>query len=234
MEKMMNEETKNLYDVLFIEDEKAIKENYVRYLKRYFSNVYEAENGEEAYKIYKEKKPHILIIDINIPKLNGIELLKKIREEDHTTKAIMLTAHSDTSYLLEASSLKLTKYLVKPISREELKNALKLVLSELSKFSTSSKKKLELGDGYYWDYTLEELFLADKPIVLTNKEKKTVTLLFSNLNKTFTYDEIIIEIWYDDEENKLDALKTIIKNLRKKLPKEIITNIYGLGYKVSL
>ncbi len=229
----MNQEETYLYDILFVEDEKAIKDNYVRYLKKYFSNVYEAENGEEAYKIYKEKKPHILIVDINIPKLNGIDLLKRIREHDHTTKAIMLTAHSDTSYLLAAAELKLTKYLVKPISRDELKNALTLVLQELSNFDVLSKKFLNLSEGFYWNYDLTELFDSNGSVLLTNKERKILDVLFSGLNKTFLYDDIIIEVWYSYDDDKLDAHKTIIKNLRKKLPKDTITNVYGIGYKIT-
>jgi DNA-binding response OmpR family regulator len=58
--------------------------------------------------------------------------------------------------------------------------------------------------------------------------------MFSNVNRTFTYDEIIYDVWADsDDENKLDALKTIIKNLRKKLPKETLSNVYGTGYKIE-
>jgi len=67
----------NLYDLLFVEDEKPIRDNYVTYLKRYFKNVYEAEDGEHAYTVYKEKKPQLMIVDINIPKMNGLELVKK-------------------------------------------------------------------------------------------------------------------------------------------------------------
>ena len=230
----MNTEEKYLYDILYIEDEQAIRENYTRYLKKYFQNVYEAEDGAEAYKIYQEKKPHILIIDINIPKLNGIDLLKKIRENDHTTKAIILTAHSETTYLLSASELKLTKYLIKPISREELKSSLKLVIQELSKFKTIPKQKIDIGEEFYWDYDLEELILKTAPVLLTNKEKKLLSFLFSNLNKTLDYEKIILEVWYDYDDDKIDALKTIIKNLRKKLPKDTIKNIYGSGYKIIL
>lgn len=223
---------KNAYDILFVEDEKAIRDNYVRYLKRYFLNVYEAQNGEEAYKIYKEKKPHILIVDINIPILNGIELLKRIRQNDHTTKAVILSAHSETNHLLEAAELKLTKYLIKPISREELKNALSLVLKELLRFDVQPKKIFKIREDFYWDFESKELFSSNSAVMLTNKERKILSLLFSNINKTFTYDDIIIKVWYTYEEDKLDALKTIIKNLRKKLPKDTIKNVYGVGYKL--
>ena len=109
------------YKILFVEDDQVIRENYVTYLKMFFSEVFEAEDGEKAYELYKLKKPDIMIIDINIPKLNGLDLLERIRENDYSTKAIMLTAHSDKSFLLKAVGLKLTRYLVKPVSRKDLK-----------------------------------------------------------------------------------------------------------------
>ncbi len=221
------------FDILFVEDEEAIRKNYVQYLKRYFANVYEAEDGQKAYQIYKEKKPHILIVDLNIPKQNGLELLAKIRESDHSVKAIMLTAHTEQKYLLEATSLKLTKYLVKPVNRTSLKNALDLAISELSNFDVVSKEVLILKESYFWDFTTQELLQEDEPILLTNKERKTLSLLFENTNKTLTYEDIIMEVWYENEYEKIDALKTIIKNLRKKLPTDTIQNVFGVGYKVE-
>ncbi len=127
------------YKILFVEDEKATRENYVLYLKMLFNEVYEAKDGEEAYQLYKDKKPDIMIIDINIPKLNGLELLKKIRVNDYSTKAIMLTAHSEQKFLLKAVSLQVTRYLVKPVSRKELKEALNASLNELLKNNSTSK-----------------------------------------------------------------------------------------------
>ena len=222
------------YKILFVEDEKPLRDNYVTFLKRYFEDVYEAEDGEIAYKIYKEKKPQILIVDINIPKLNGIDLLKKIREEDHTTKAIILTAHSDVEYLLSAASLKLTKYLVKPITRQELHNALNLVTQELSDFYVLSKKRIQFKDNFYFDIKTQELFHESKLISLTNKESAFLSLLSSKSELTFTYDDIVLSLWSDyDRSGGVDALKTIIKNLRRKLPKDTIKNIFGVGYKLE-
>jgi len=221
------------FDILFIEDEKAIRDNYVRYLKRYFANVYEAEDGESAYEIYREKKPHVLIVDLSIPKLNGLELLAKIREVDHSVKAIMLTAHTESKYLIEATSLKLTKYLVKPVNKETLKNALDLAISELSNFEVVAKNIITLRDGYAWNLNDSELLSKGTSILLTNKERKILCLFFKNINKTMSYDEIVIDVWYDYEDDKLDALKTIIKNLRKKLPADTIKNVFGVGYKVE-
>ena len=226
---------KEVYSILYIEDEKNIRANYVNYLDRHFGKVYEAADGEEGFEKYRQNKPDIMIVDINLPKLNGLDLVRKIRKEDHKTKVIMLTAHSETKYLLEATELKLTKYLIKPVSRSELKDALNLVLDELSNFETTSKKTVVLNDGFYWDLQREELINNNIIAVLTNKERSILALLFSSINTTFTYDDIIISVWYEDNYNsdKLDALKTIIKNLRKKLPKDTIKNVFGWGYKIE-
>ena len=221
------------YKILFVEDEQAIRENYIIYLKMLFSEVYEAKDGEEAYEFYKSKKPDIMIVDINIPKLNGIELLKKIREEDYMTKAILLTAHTDKAFLLEAASLKLTKYLVKPVSRKDLKEALNLAINELLKYNISPLQKIELAQKYSWDLQLKELKYYDKVIELTNKERILLDLLFSHKNRIFTYDEIFEFVWGYEESININGLKNIIKRLRKKLPENTILNIFNEGYKIN-
>ena len=228
---MINKMSK--FNILFVEDEKAIRDTYVEYLNMFFNEVYEASNGVEAYEIYKQKKPHIMIVDIHMPKMNGIELLSKIRETDHTTKAIMLTAHTDTILLLDASALKLTKYLVKPISRSELKEALELVIKELTSFSTLPLEKIDLKDNYSWDCKLQELTCDNQAIELTQKERKLFILLVSNMNKTFTREELMYEVWTNADEGSEDTLRQLIKGLRKKLPADTIKNIFGVGYKIE-
>ncbi len=221
------------YSILFIEDEDDTRENYVKYLKKYFINVYEARDGEQALKIYKDKKPDILIIDINLPKISGIELLQIIRKKDHTTKALMLTAHTTTDFLLKASELKLTKYLIKPITRDELKEALNLTIEELNKFNTISKNILILKENYRWDYKQKKLLNDNIEVNLTIQEIKILDLFFNNLNINLSYEDIILHIWNNFENNKLDSVKTAIKKLRKKIPENIISNIYGFGYKIE-
>lgn len=227
-------ETVNSHSILFVEDEELIRKNYVSYLKRYYQNVYEASDGEEAYEVYKIKKPDILIVDINLPKLSGLELLSKIRESDFNTKAIVLTAHSDMNYLLKAAELKLTKYLIKPVDRIQLKEALNLVNLEIDKFEIKSKKTIIFSNDYNWNYDYKELFFNNKTIELTPQEKKILELFFENINKTLSYDSIALKVWNEYEFYKIDALKTTIKNLRRKLPKGLIVNIYGIGYKLVI
>ncbi len=221
------------YKILFVEDEKAIRENYITYLKTFFAEVFEAEDGVKAYELYKLKKPDIMIVDINIPKLNGLELLERVRENDYTTKAIMLTAHTDKSFLLKATTLKLTKYLVKPVSRKDLNEALESTINEILKYSVMSIQKIELSENYSWNMELKELKHHNHIIELTNKERTLLELLFSHKNRVFTYEEIFEYVWGYDESITLNGLKNMIKRLRKKFPENTILNIFNEGYKIN-
>ncbi len=230
----MNNEIVLPYSILFVEDESAIRANYVSFLKRYYKNVFEAENGERAWKVYQEKRPDILIVDIHIPKLNGLELVRKIRVYDQNTKIIMLTAFADTKYLLEATELNLVKYLVKPVTREVLKDALALAIESLENFTTHANKFIKIGENILFNRQTSELFDGNVSIYLTKSEAKLLALLFSSVNRLFTYDEIVGYLWNNDGEDKIDSLKTLIKTLRRKLPPDTIVNVFGSGYKIVI
>ncbi len=224
---------KHPFTILYVEDEKSIRDNYIKYLNNYYENVYGAQSGEEAYEIYLNIKPQIMIIDINLPQMNGIELLSKIREHDHTTRAIMLTAHTETNFLLQAIELKLTQYLIKPIKRAKLKESLELALNELSKFEVSNKELINLKENFIYDMANKELLNNGRVVELTKKESKLLDLLIQKQNKASTYEELIYKIWDDDFSDKSASLRTIIKTIRKKLPKNCIKNISAIGYKVE-
>ncbi len=230
---VIDEIKKQPYSILFIEDEKAIREAYVNHLRRYFDDIYEAEDGEEGLKIYYDKKPDILIIDINLPKLSGIELLQIIREKDHTTKALMLTAHTETDLLIQASELKLTKYLIKPITRGALKEAIELTIEELSRFKIESKNILILQEGYTWNYKEKKLSKNSIEVILTALETKLFNYFLNNINISLSYDNIIENVWKLPEETNIDSLKTLVKKLRVKIPKNLIINMYSFGYKIN-
>jgi len=230
----MTKTAKQPYSILYAEDEQETRDNYLNYLNRHYETVYEARDGVEAYSIYQTKKPHILILDINMPRMNGLELLEKIRESDHTTKCLIMTAHTDQEFLLQATKMKLTDYLLKPLKRNELKDALTSVIDELENYETLSKKMLILGDGYSWNTRESTLHLNGLTITLSSLETKLSKLFFDNINIELSHHNIINYIWDISDEPKTDALKTLIKKLRKKLPKDIIQNIYSIGYKAII
>ncbi|MCK9337480.1 MAG: response regulator transcription factor [Arcobacteraceae bacterium] len=222
------------YTILFVEDEDMIRQNYVSYLKDYFQVVYEAQNAEDAFLIYKSKTPDIMIVDIHLPKMNGIELVRRIREKDYNTKVIMLTAFTDTKLLLDATSLQLTKYLVKPINRQELKDTLRLAINEIKSFTVTPNKNIALNDEYIWDIEIKELKYHNQIVELTYKEKSFLELLLSHKSRVFSHDEILEAVWGYDEIGTINSLKNLVKRLRKKLPEDTIVNLFNEGYKIKL
>ena len=224
----MLSELKN-FSILYVEDEPEIQENIAEYLESYFKVVYTASDGEEGYASYKKYFPDVLLLDINIPKMDGLALAKKIRETDDNVKILMLTAHTQTDKLLLATELKLTKYLVKPVSPRAFKEALIVLKNELSRVS---KMFLELGQGYLWNISCEVLLKDGIEVSLTEKEHRLLKLLISKKSEVISYLDIIIMVWEDayDREVSIDSVKNQVRNLRQKLPSGIIDSVYGKGY----
>lgn len=224
----------NNLTILYAEDEIETRNNYSNYLKRYFKEVYVAQNGEQALEYYKEFKPNIMLLDINMPFINGLELTKKIRENDKKTRIIILTAHLEQDKLLFAAELNLTKYLPKPISRIKLKEALNEAVNQYKELNLNNFV-FNLNDGYSFNRDSKKLIFEKSEIKLTKYESLFLELMTSKKDRVFTSDEIYNYLWDEVEscESSATKLKDLIKRLRKKLPKDSIENIYGAGYKLK-
>lgn len=219
------------YKILVVEDEDLARENFVIYLEMFYDEVYEACDGEEALKIYKEVSPDIMLVDINIPKINGLDVIKKIREKNFTTKIIVLTAHTEKNFLIEAIGLKLTRYLFKPVNRKELKEAFEVAEIEMENFSISSNLLVYLKDEYTYNIDSKELKHHGDIVNITLKEQLLIEFLLKNKNRLCTYEEILTTI-YDDDSTQ-ESLKNLVKRVRKKLPKDTIINVSSQGYRIN-
>ena len=222
------------YRILIVEDEpislemlsKTLKENY---------DVLTADNGKKGFELYKKFNPHIIISDLNMPIMNGIELIQKIRELDQNSKIIITTFKNDVQTLLQASELKLFKYLIKPIDFIALKNIIKESIEELNRFNTVALNLINISPTLIWKTSEFELFSNNQIVKLTPKEKKVLNLLLQKPNQVFTYNEIIYEVWEKNNEiGDRKTLKTMITSLRKKIEDVEINNVYGYGYKIAL
>jgi DNA-binding response OmpR family regulator len=226
----MNEELiENLKDIsiLCVEDEAGIREFVVNTLKYYFNEVYEASSGEEAYDVYLEYKPKIILTDIQMKNGNGIELVKKIRQKDLHTTIFMLTAHSNEEYLMDLINYNVNHFILKPLNHKKLTEALnKYVQANLS-------EHLILSEGIFLDVAKRELIVHDEHITLRKREKDFFQLLYENKNAITTYTQIEEELWLD-KEMTIHALKSFIKELRGKLPVNIIKNVPQEGYILQL
>jgi len=216
--------------VLYVEDDDIARENGIEYLENYFDTIYDASNGLEALALYDKHKPNIIITDIEMPKLNGLEFVQKIREKDNTTQIIITTAYSHKEYLFRAIELKLVKYLVKTINQKEFDKAIELCISNRQKDFSNI---VTISNTTTFDLYNKTLIENGKIIKLRTKELELLSLLIENKMRFVTYQEIEHTVWSDSVMTK-DALKTVIKNLKAKLPLKSISNLSGTGYKIEL
>ncbi len=226
MESKIFKKLKNL-TILYAEDEVEMRENISDALSFYAREVFSAENGEEAFELFKEKKPDIIISDIHMPILDGIGFVKKVRQANKDVPIVMITAHTDKEYLLDAIDLHIEKYIVKPINLTILLETLKQCTNLVK---NHNQIELEKDSNYKYDFETKELTYKDTKIVLNRKEILFFELLISNQDKIVTYEEIERKVWDEDFMTE-NAIRSLVRNLRKKLPTEILYNLSGVGYR---
>lgn len=226
MDSILLNELKDI-SILCVEDEDGIREFVVNTLKYYFDNVYEARDGKEAYEVYLEYKPKIILSDIQMKNMDGIEFVKKVRKHDLTTTIIMLTAYSNEEYLIDLINLNINHYILKPLNLEKLHIAL------LKYINKDIHGQLILHKDLVLDVQTRELiYKAKDKIILRKKEKDFLQMLYENRNRIITYEQIEIELW-QEKEMTIYALKSFIKELRVKMPINIIKNVPQEGYTLA-
>lgn len=217
------------YSILYVEDELNIQKQMTEYLEGYFRDVYVSSDGKQGLEKYEEYHPDVLLLDIDLPHMDGLSLAKSIRKKDKSVSIIMLTAFTDQEKLLKATELKLLKYLVKPIDLLEFQETLDLLAVELTE---STKEILVLGEGYTWNKSEGKLCHKGKSIVLTSKEQQLLVLLAKHQHKSISFEDIMAHVWADEFEREVsvNCVKNVVSDLRKKLPNDAIQSVYGKGY----
>ena len=226
-----NKILKNL-NILYIEDEASIKENVKKTLELFCDNVYDEECIENAKKTLEKNRIDIIISDINLPDISGIDFIKELRKIDKTIPVIILSAYTDKNYLLEATKLKLVDYLTKPIDFKSLNSALNKCVDEIL---DNSRYIISFKNNIQYNVLHKKLIDSsnDKEIALTSKELTLLELLIKNSNRVLSTDELKTSIWEDEFEATDSALKNLLNKLRKKIGKESIINISSVGYRLN-
>lgn len=221
---------KNL-TVLYVEDDNEVRENIATSLAYFVKSVDSASNGDEAYEIYKKVSPDIIITDIDMPGMNGLELAARVRESDSFIPIVVTTAYTTEEFLLDAVSLHLERYLVKPVTLAKLKESLESCYEKLQEVNRIT---IKFSTGY--TYNITSHIMEDENgefVTLQNKEKLLLELLIKNVERVTYYSEMEDEVWEGEELNR-GSLKALILKLRKKLGKDSIVNESELGYRLHI
>ena len=216
--------------ILYVEDDELIRKGAMRYLEKICKKVWGAKDGLEALHIYEDYRPDVIISDIDMPRLNGLDMAKKIRQHDKHTPIILATAFTQTDFLLKAVELQLIKYLVKPITSAKLSEALHLAYDSIHQEEQSI---VSLSNNSTYDILNKVLIIDNTVVNLTKNEQLLLDILVKNKSKLVTYEEIEKYIWFDTIMS-MDTLRSLVKFLRKKLQIIPIENISGRGYKLTV
>ncbi len=210
--------------LLYVEDDTSVLHNIAKVLEQRFKAVHTAPNAEMGYRIFQNNSIDIVLVDIELPGMSGIELVQKIRLIDKALPVVVISAYTKTDYLLDSVNLKIERYIVKPFTTKKITELLEHFNAM---FATDSV--IEIMKGVSMDVQELRLSFADETHTLTQKEKRFLDSL--HVKGFVNYDEIDA-IW-DDATPSENAIRSFIKTLRKKLPKGVLKNRQGIGYYVE-
>ena len=188
-----------------------------------------AVDGVDAYESYQKNNPNLIISDIKMPRMDGLELVQKIRETDKKIPVIVLTAHTEKHLLLKAVSLQLNNYVVKPIQELELINSLKDVVNSILQ---EGLLEVQLQDGYSFNLVEKCAYKDGEKIKLTKKEVRFLQLLNKYKNQIVSKEQIEELLWEDSVMTNA-ALKNFVFKLRKKIGADSLLTSSSNGFSLQ-
>jgi len=216
--------------VLFVEDEKNLSKLLKNAIGDNFFKFYLAHDGEEGLEMFEKVSPDIVITDINMPKKNGLEMAKEMKEIDKSVPIIILSAYSETENFLNAIDVGVVKYLIKPFDPEEL---LEYIIS-LEKYF--GEREIALYDEYSYNKTKKSLYKKRRYVALTKKEKQFLELLIAYYENEIyiVSDDLIKQTLWSSKEVSDERLRTFIRRFRAKTSKELVENVKSEGYRLAI
>ncbi|ABV67497.1 response regulator transcription factor [Aliarcobacter butzleri] len=212
--------------VLIVEDEIKLANLIKASIKELFFKVNIAKDGIEGLKKFQSFKPDIIISDITMPNLDGLEMCQRIREESNIP-IVILSAYSQKEKLLKAIDLGINKYFIKPFDIEEFLEYLKNLSKNIKKIKT-----YKLKDNFVFDNNSVCLYKDEILINLTKREREFLNILIKNKNSLVKKEDIKTLLWNEDVSD--ERLRTFIKRLRLKTSKDLVENVSSQGYLISV
>ena len=215
--------------LLIVEDEESLNKVLVKVLRKLGYTTDSAFDGEEALDLYFENNYDLVVLDLNLPKLDGMEVLKAIREDNANLPVLILSARSEIRDKIQGLDEGANDYLTKPFHFDELAARARALLRR--NFQTSGAK-IEIGDAML-DTTAKTFMIKGKSIALSKKEYGIIEYLMLRKGETISAQKLIQSVWESDTEDMEKSFYVHISTLRQKLPMEFIKNVRGQGYYVG-
>ena len=231
-----------MYNILVVDDDKEIVESIEIFLRNEGYNVYKAYNGVEALDILVNKEVHLILMDIMMPKLDGIKATIKIREEKNIP-IILVSAKSEDTDKIMGLNIGADDYITKPFNLLEL---IARVKSNLRRYITLgtynneniNNKEVLISGGLELNTSTKEVKVDGQVVKVTPIEFKILNLLLANKGRVFSIDEIYEKVWNEESFNVENTVAVHIRRIREKIeinPKEprYLKIVWGVGYKIE-
>jgi len=226
----MNKNILKELTILYIEDDNSTREYLTNILKMLCNNIIAIDSCDDGIELYHKYSPDIIISDIMLGKINGLDFVKLIRDVDKNIPIILISAYSDKEFLLDAVKLRLTDYIIKPIDFDKLQESLKKATEYII---DNGLYNIHINDDLVYNISSKCLFKDNKEVKLTNYELILLELLIKHKDRVVTIEEIKTTVWCDEYPSD-GALKSLIHKLRKKIGKDTINSTSGIGFKIKL
>ena len=215
--------------ILLLEDELMLRSSIEEYLDALGHKVIAFGNGEEAYEAIKKDIFDLLILDINIPKMSGLSLLKALNEIEHAFPTIFISANVDIDDIAYAFELGASDYLKKPFHLKELGLRIDKIKKE---YAIKTLQHVILSQKYVFSKEEQMLFYNNTVQVLTKKQLQILTLLSKKIGIIVDFEKFRSFVWNDEPIDNA-TIRAEISRFRKLLKEDFIINLKGVGYKIE-
>ncbi len=215
--------------ILLLEDDSNLNETVTEFLEEQGYDVVSVYDGYEAQEKLYESKYDLLLLDINVPGIDGLDLLKESRQEGVVAPAIYITSMDSVDDLERGFESGCDDYIRKPFALKELLIRVETLLKR--GFFHEQKELIQISKNIAYDIKNNTLIIDGETVSLGNKESRLLKLFMKTEGEIIAHERIYKHLWDYDEEPSDTALRTYIKNLRKIIGKERIVSIKKQGYK---
>jgi len=216
------------YTILIVEDDELVRESFAGCLRMLFKQVYTAPDGESGLQEWSRHSPDIVVTDIYLPKMNGIELVKLIREQDLKIPILFMSSHSDPQTFIKTVPVSADGYIIKPFTFESCLENLQKCVKKLEQKTSN----ISLKGGTFVDISAKTVVRQNEIYTLTPQEFKLMSLFLKASDRTLHQNTISNELW-GSEPKSSSALKNLLLKMRKKIGTEAIDTLIGHGYRLN-